>query len=358
MVIGCLLAALISPAAEAAPAPLTDPAKADALAAKLGDDRTAGIYYEDGRLTVAVTDEAAAASVRSAGGTAKVVAHSAAELDDVHSELDQLAGIPNTSWGIDPSSNQVSVDIYEGVSAADRARIERVAAIHGDAVRIEQRSGELERTADVVVGGIGISWEQDTRYYCSSAFNVTPNDGDTSTGERFLLTAGHCLLGGHYDWVRRSNEVKLGTVWTANDWDYEPSDYAIIDYTNPNVTAYGLIQYKDGSQPQIAGSRWAVDGEKVKRVGTVSQDLDGIVLKPSTTTYTDGVTLYNMIETSLCNMFGDSGGAMFTGTTALGITSGGNYADQPCGDTDAQPDRASWFQPVQRVLIDHNLAVY
>jgi streptogrisin D len=359
MAVGGLLAALVSPAAEAAPALLTDPAKAAALATKLGDERTAGVFFKEGRLTVAVTDEAAADSVRSAGGTARVVAHSAAELDSIRAELDRLAGIPNTSWGVDPSSNQVSVGIYEGVSAADRARVKRIAAAHGDAVRVEQRSGKLERSAEVMVGGIGIAWEQDTRHYCSSGFNVAADDGDTSTGERFLLTAGHCMQGGRYDWVRRSNNVKLGQVRTGSDWDYEPGDWAIIKYTNPNVAAHGVIQHKDGTQSQITGSRWAVDGEKVKRVGSTSQDLDGIVLKPSvTTTYTDGVTLHNMIETSLCNMGGDSGGAMFTGTTALGITSGGNYLDQPCSDTDAQSDRATWYQPVQRVLIDHNLAVY
>ncbi|MFI9441774.1 MULTISPECIES: chymotrypsin family serine protease [Streptomyces] len=65
-----------------------------------------------------------------------------------------------------------------------------------------------------------------------------------------------------------------------------------------------------------------------------------------------------MIETSLCDMYGDSGGAMFTGAIALGITSGGNYVDEPCGDTDAQPDRVTDYQPVQGVLNTHNLAVY
>ncbi|WP_408057701.1 S1 family peptidase [Streptomyces violaceus] len=80
--------------------------------------------------------------VRKARGTSKLVEHNAAELEAVHGELDELAGISNTSWGVDPSSNQVSVKIYDGVSSAERARIERVAADHGDAVRIERRPGQ------------------------------------------------------------------------------------------------------------------------------------------------------------------------------------------------------------------------
>ncbi|MFH8371395.1 S1 family peptidase [Streptomyces sp. NPDC018031] len=338
----------VSPAAQAAPAPLTDPGKAAAIAAELGHDRSAGVYEKDGRLVIAVTDQDAAAAVREAGGTPEVVKYSAADLDSVHAELDQLGGIPNTAWGVDPAGNQVSIAIHDGVSAADRARIERVASAHQGAVRIETRAGKLERTSYDMRGGVGIV---STNWRCSSGFNVQ-ND----TGERFMLTAGHCMLNGNYTWYRHNGYIRLGTV---TDWEDEPGDWAIVDYTNPDVVPYGTIQYKDGSEGQITSSRWVTDGEKVKRVGTVSQDRDGMVLNPSTTvTFDGGVTLYNMIETSLCVMHGDSGGAMFTGTTALGINSGGNYADEACGDTDAQPDRVSYYHPVQDVLIRHDLRVF
>ncbi|GAP47141.1 S1 family peptidase [Streptomyces azureus] len=347
--VGGLLTVLVSPGAHAAPTALTDPAKAAAVASELGDDRSAGVYYKDGRLVVGVTDEAAARSVRSAGGTAEVVTHSANELDAIHAELDRLAGIPNTSWGVDPSSNQVSVKIYDGVSTADRARLERVATVHGDAVRVERRSGKLEPAAYDMRGGVGIFSDD---WLCSSAFNVQ-ND----SGEKFMLTAGHCTIGQNFTWYRYSGNVKLGTV-TA--WSYEPGDWAVVDYTNADVSPLGMVQYRDGTSSQITASRWVSDGEKVKRVGTTSQDLDGIVLQPSTTVnYPDeGVTLYNMVETSLCSKDGDSGGALFTGTTALGINSGGNYLDYACGNTDAQADRVSYYHPVQDVLLKKDLKVF
>ncbi|MFG3399228.1 S1 family peptidase [Streptomyces parvus] len=344
-----LLVALTPSAAQAAPEPLTDPARVAALAVGLGSDRTAGVYYEDRQLVVAVTDAAAAQSVRDGGGTAKVVTHSTDELDSAKEDLDLLGGIPNTSWGIDPSGNQVVVSIHDGVSEADRARIDKVADEHGDAVTVEERSGTLQSTA-VMRGGLGIS---SNGLVCSAAFNVRNDSWKT-----YMLTAGHCMVGGNYDWNRRSNGVYLGRQTTFS-YGGDGGDYAVVEYLNSDVEAYGTIQYRDASTGQIATSRYAYDGEKVKRVGTMSQDLDGMVLQPSTTiTYTDGQTLTGMIKTSLCDNFGDSGGALFTGTTALGITSGGNYADQPCGDTDAQPDRATFYHPVQKALTKHGLQVY
>ncbi|MFF8946010.1 alpha-lytic protease prodomain-containing protein [Streptomyces sp. NPDC014864] len=112
-------------AAQAAPEPLTDPAKAVATADQLGNQRTAGVYYRNERLVVAVTDQAAAESVRSAGAVAEVVPHSTAELSSAKAKLDQLTAIPNTAWSIDQRSNRVEVKLYDGVSDADRSRIKR-----------------------------------------------------------------------------------------------------------------------------------------------------------------------------------------------------------------------------------------
>ncbi|MDT0382669.1 S1 family peptidase [Streptomyces sp. DSM 42041] len=266
--------------------------------------------------------------------------------------MDKLAGIPNTSWGIDPSSNQVVIEMYDDVSAADEARIRRVAAAQGDAVRVEQRGGTLQRTYDVR-GGIGI---HNDSYVCSAGFNVT-----NSAGKRYLLTAGHCMTGGT-TWYRRNGSIYLGV--RSGDFDNgedDTGDWGLIEYKNPDVRALGMVQYKDGSASQITRSRYVTDGETAKRVGTMTQDLIGMVLQPVTTvTYSDGTTLTNMIKTSHCSVNGDSGGPLFAGDAALGLVSGGNYVKQPCGDSDGQDDRVSWHTPVQRVLdVEHpELSVY
>ncbi|WP_411080723.1 S1 family peptidase [Streptomyces sp. cmx-18-6] len=351
VVMGCLFSALLTPAAFAAPKPITEPAEAVSLAAGLGDDRTAGVYYRDDRLVVGVTDRAAAAAVESAGGTPEIVDHSAAELDSVQEELDQLPVIANTAWGMDPSTNQVSVEIYDGVPAADLARIEELAAAHGDAVRIERVTGTVEPAATYEMrGGIGIT---SNGRRCSAAFNVQNN-----AGKKFFLTAGHCMLGGFYDWSRTNGHISLGRQ-VSFGYGGDGGDQAVVEYRNSSVKPYGVIQYKNGTEGQITNSRYAYDGEKVKRVGTMSQDLVGMVLVPSmTVNYGDGVSLRHMIKTSLCLKSGDSGGALFTGTTALGISSAGNYVDKPCGDSDAQSDRSSFYHPVQKVLNNRGLKVY
>ncbi|WP_180686621.1 S1 family peptidase [Streptomyces gossypiisoli] len=347
-------------AAQAAPAPLTHPAEVAAIADQLGNQRTAGIYYQDERLVVAVTDQAAAETVRSAGAAAEVVPHSAAELSSAKAELDQLAGIPNTAWSIDQSSNRVNVKIYDGVSDADRSRIEKAVSGFGDAVDITEHSGKLESTAYAMRGGLGIvsnftSGGTNWTKTCSAGFNV-----QNSSGKKYMLTAGHCMEGGAVTWRRRSGDIPLGR---AIDWAYgndvNQSDYGVVEYTNSDVAPYRTIQYRDGSEGQISRSAPASEGQKVKRVGTMSQDLVGMVLATdATVTYTDGTTLRHMIEASNCVVHGDSGGPLFSGETALGINSGGSYADKPCGDSDSQADRSSFYEPVYKVLSWEGLKVY
>ncbi|MFE4960312.1 alpha-lytic protease prodomain-containing protein [Streptomyces sp. NPDC058232] len=52
---------------------------------------------------------------RDAGGTPELVTRSAAELASVHHKLHQLGNIPNTAWGVEAKTNQVSVEIFDGV---------------------------------------------------------------------------------------------------------------------------------------------------------------------------------------------------------------------------------------------------
>ncbi|MFF4260395.1 S1 family peptidase [Streptomyces sp. NPDC001663] len=352
-------AAAVSPAsADDGPRQLVDPGQAAALAARLGDDRTGGVYYRDGRAVVAVTDAAAAQSVRDAGGVPKLVTRSTAELASIQGEFDELAGIPNTAWGVEADSNQVSVEIFDGVSDADRARIEEVAAAHPGAVRIDRVGGKLE-TATTLRGGNGIT---SSGWLCSAAFNT-----HNSSGAVYTLTAGHCVPGTGNVWYVDADGTRIGTQ-TAYRFGASPQhcdsasracDWATIKVDNPNLTTPGTIHYGGGTNAQIDNSRYPAEDEAVRRIGVTSQDLVGNVTKSSTTvTYADGTTLYGMIETSLCAKGGDSGGALFTGKTALGITSGGNYLDKPCGDSDGQSDRESFYTPVQTVLNERGLHVY
>ncbi|MFC7987007.1 alpha-lytic protease prodomain-containing protein [Streptomyces sp. NPDC057336] len=161
-----------------------------ALATELGTDRTAGVYYENDHPVIAVTDEATARAVRAQGGSAEVVKYSATELTSVQATLDQQIArtgpIPNTAWGVDPSTNQVTVEIFDGVSAADEDRLMSLVAGHGDAVRVERLPGTIEPTAHESIGGIGI-WSKDGVSSCTLGFNAR-----NSSGHKYFVTAGHC----------------------------------------------------------------------------------------------------------------------------------------------------------------------
>lgn len=354
--VGGLLAALASPTATADPAPITDAARARALAAEIGDDRTGGVYRNGaGQLVVAVTDEAAAQAVRAEGGVAEIVKYSTAALTSVHAALDRRIAavdpIPNTTWGVDPSTNRVTVEVFDGVSSADEKRLMGVVAGYGDAVRITRLSGTIRPTAYESIGGIGIK-SKDGFSSCTLGFNVR-----NSSGQKYFVTAGHCAAtDADLWWNREHGGVYLGKrIWF--DYGGVDKDYAVMEYRNNDVVAYGAVR-AFGVDYEITGSRYPNDGESAKRSGAVSSDLVGSVLSPSVTvTYTDGTILKNMIKTSHCSVDGDSGGPLWTGTQALGITSGSNTPDgATCNSTVSE--YRSYFQPVHWVLAHHGLSAF
>ena len=69
----------------------------------------------------------------------------------------------------------------------------------------------------------------------------------------------------------------------------------------------------------------------------------------ATVNYPQG-TVFGLIRTSVCAEPGDSGGSLFAGNTALGITSGGSGNCSSGGTT--------FFQPVTEVLNRFGLSVY
>ncbi len=310
---------------------------------RLGDTRTGGVYIDGtGRAVVTVTDAAAAESVRAAGGTAQLVKYSTAQLKSVTAGLDAGARVPGSSWGVDPSTNKVSVEIDSTVTGARLAQLETVTKRFGDAVQVDRIAGKIEKAEAFTSGGQGI---QSGGTKCSLGFNV-----HTGSGERFFLTAGHC---GGGSWEKAADGTNLGPV-VYRVWPNK--DFALVEYTNSNVTAYGTV-WVNGTQKQISSSRYPRDGESVSRVGTISSDLVGAVLLTSTTvTYTTGETVTGVIKTSNCARHGDSGGALFSGSVAIGITSGGNYLDAGCSD--AVSDRRSYYQPVQEALTALGQSVY
>lgn len=334
---GTLIAGSVlgAPAAQAAPAPAS-PDAAASLAQRLGA-RSAGTYLDSasGRMVVTVTDEAAARQVRAAGAVARMVSRSGAELATVTGALDRSARVAGTSWFVDPVSNQVVVSVDSTVTGAKLATLERVTQPFGAAVRIERTPGTLSTTisgGNAIYGG---------GYRCSLGFNVR-----NSAGTQYFLTAGHCTNLASSWYANSSQTTYLGP---RTGTSFPGNDYGIVRY-NSTVSRPGNVYLYNGTYRDITGAGNAYVGQTVWRSGSTTGVRSGSVTALNATVNYPQGTVYGLIRTTVCAEGGDSGGSLFAGNTALGLTSGGSGNCTFGGTT--------YFQPVTEALSVYGVAVY
>ncbi|SCL27663.1 streptogrisin D [Micromonospora inyonensis] len=320
-------AVAVSPA-QAAPQILTAE-RAATLAASLGADRTAGSFVDAaGRTVVTVTDARAAASVRAAGGVARVVERSARALERAQSQVD--LGVTGTALYVDPATNQVVVGVDSTVTGAKLTRVKAAVAASGGAARLTELGGTLSTRisgGDAIYGG---------GYRCSLGFNVRKGS------EYFFLTAGHCTDAVSAWYANSAQSTKLGD---RTGTSFPGNDYGIVRYTNTSIAIDGSV----GSQ-DITSAGNAVVGQSVTRRGSTTGTHSGTVTGLNATVrYAEG-TVRGMIATNVCAEPGDSGGPLYSGSTALGLTSGGSGNCRTGGTT--------FFQPVTEALSKYGVAVF
>ncbi|MFC5181376.1 S1 family peptidase [Actinomadura harenae] len=334
-----LTAALSAPAAHAAPpspAPVQDRQArlADALAHTLGD-RSAGSYVDaSGRLVVTVSDAASAGTVRAAGAQPRTVARSGADLDRVMAALKRDATVPGTAWAADPRTDQVVLSVDGTVSGARLAKVTKAAARLGAAVRTERVSGAfrvLTAGGDAIYTG---------GYRCSLGFNVKKG------GAYYFLTAGHCTNLGS-TWYSNSGQTSvLGTTAGSN---FPGHDYGIVKYSSTPSDTTGVVDTYPGTR-DITSSGTPAVGQTVYRSGSTTHVHSGTVTALNqTVNYAEG-TVKGLIRTTVCAEPGDSGGSLYSGSTALGLTSGGS-GDCSSGGT-------TFFQPVTAALSAFGASIY
>jgi streptogrisin D len=321
---GTLLAA--SPAQAVSPRP--DPEKiATTMSQRLGA-RSAGSYLDraSGRLVVTVTNAADAAAVRTAGGMPKTVTRSGTALSQVTATLDRTAKVPGTAWAVDPATNQVVVSVDDTVTGAKLAKVRAATAKLGGAVRMQHMAGTFSTR---ISGGDAILG---TQFRCSLGFNVT--DGSAN----FFITAGHC---GNVEptWSTSGGDVIGDTV----DSQFPDNDFALVQYTG-SVPAEGTAGGQD-----ITTAADAVVGESVERRGSTTGVHGGTVTATDQTVNFPEGTVNGMIQTTVCAEPGDSGGPLYDGGTALGITSGGSG--------DCTSGGVTFFQPVTEALSAYGVSV-
>lgn len=301
--------------------PATDPASRPGAGA-------AGSHYDTktGRPVVNVLDGQAADSVREAGAVPRTVRNSTARLLAATRTLSRSAGIPGTSWSVDPRGDHVVVTADRTVTGAKLDTLNRAVKGLGDAVRFRKSPGEFK---PFIAGGDAI-YDGGTR--CSLGFNVVKD------GQPYFLTAGHCGVR-LKSWSEYSGGPVIGSVKAAT---FPGHDYALVKYTDASAAPASAVDlYAGGTQPITQAGEAAV-GQSVQRSGSTSHVRSGTVTGlNATVNYQEG-SVSGLIQTDMCAEPGDSGGALFSGSTALGLTSGGNGDCTKGGET--------FFQPVTSAL--------
>ncbi|MFF2653463.1 S1 family peptidase [Streptomyces sp. NPDC058045] len=305
-------------------------AQAGKLASTLVSDlgkSAAGSYYDAGnrQLVVNVLDESAARTVESAGARARVVEHSLAELDSARGTLKRQATIPGTSWAVDPASNKVVVTADRTVRGAQLKQLTKVVQGLGDTTQLKHSQGEFK---PLIAGGDAISGDGGR---CSLGFNVVKD------GEPYFITAGHCT-----EAISTWSDSSGQEIGQNADSSFPDNDFGLVKYT-AEVDHPSEVDLYDGSTQQITQAGDATVGEKVSRSGSTTQVHDGTVTGlDATVNYGNGDVVNGLIQTDVCAEPGDSGGSLFDGDTALGLTSGGSGDCSSGGET--------FFQPVPEAL--------
>ncbi|WP_329048297.1 S1 family peptidase [Amycolatopsis sp. NBC_01488] len=255
----------------------------------------------------------AAASVLALGAPASA-APSAAMLASAKAALDRVHDVPNTAWGIDPTTRQVVVTISDAAQGAGMARLRDAIASLGSAVRVKHTAKPLTTQ---VYDGDEISTGS---IICSAGFNVT------SGGQQYIITAGHCTQGGP-SWQGIGPSV---------DSSFPGTDYGLI--RNDSGDGPGAVDLYDGTTQPITQAGDAYVGEQVCKSGrTTGLTCGTVTALDQTVNYGNGDVVYGLIETNVYSDHGDSGGALFDGSTALGTVSGGDST-------------TDYFQPVTAAL--------
>jgi streptogrisin B len=251
--------------------------------------------------------------------------YSASQLSAVRTAVER-SGVAGIAWHLDAAANRVVVTADSSVSSAEVATLRRAAGSTGGALRIQRTAGvftPLLSAGDAIFGA---------RFRCSLGFNV-------SSGTTFyFLTAGHC---GDLEstWYTSSSRTTL--IGPTVSSSFPGNDYALVRYDNTSLSHPGGFTLAD-----------AVVGERVTRDGSTTGVHTGTVTALNVSVRYrghPGGTVSGLIQTTVCAEGGDSGGPLYDGTKALGLTSGGS-GDCTSGGT-------TFFQPVREAVNAYGVTI-
>ena len=238
----------------------------------------------------------------------------------------QRSHVDGIAWYVNKTSDRVVVTADRTVSATEAAsgRCSPRAAMparSGSSMRPGMFRPLLSAGNAIYGGG----------YRCSLGFNVV--QGSTY----YFLTAGHCGKVAK-TWYTNANHTTL--IGPTVGYSFPGNDYALVRYDNAALTHPGGFTAAN-----------AFVGEAVQRTGSTSGTHGGTVTALNVTVrYQGGGTVRGMIQTNVCAESGDSGGPLYDGTKALGLTSGGSG--------DCRTGGTTFYQPVIEAASAYGVTLY
>jgi len=280
--------------------------------------RPSGVFI--GVLAAVLFAAAPAFAARGASGDARLAA------------LERMIPFAGTAWGTDTQRNQVVVTVDSSVTGARLSSVKAAVRTLGSGARLEFAAGTF--TTFAAIGGDAI---YGSKYRCSLGFNV--RSGSTY----YFLTAGHCGKVEPRWWTSTSHATLLGDTTSAT---FPGKDYALVRY----ASSYARDTTGRAGGVDITSAGNAFVGENVTRDGSTTGIHTGKVTALNVTVHYQGGTVRGMIQTTVCAEPGDSGGPLYDGSKALGLTSGGSG--------DCKKGGTTFFQPVVAALQAYGVQVY
>ena len=253
---------------------------------------------------------------------------SARALAVVHSAVDSAvnrSALSGIAWYADEATGKVVVTADSTVPESALSRLTRTVGVDADAITVKRAEGEFKPllgSGDAIYG---------SGFRCSAGFNVR------SGGTHYFLTAGHCAEEVGRWYTNSGQTTRIGPTVKSS---FPGNDYALVRYDNTSLTHQGGYSVGDAH----VGQRVTRDGSSTGAHSGRVEALDVSVR------YRGSGTVRGMIQTNICAESGDSGGPLYAGSTALGITSGGS-GDCSSGGT-------TFFQPVREAVNAYDVNVY
>ncbi|WP_067852301.1 S1 family peptidase [Nocardia shimofusensis] len=315
------------------------------------DDFAGAWIAADGKPVVAVTSADAARIATADGYLAQLAPVSAESLENSLTQLAQwMSGLPRelssviNSVAIDVLNSQLVVSIAN-TPAGHMLNLPTLIA-NIKVILTPEGGGPVERRPmggdTYITAAEGL--QDDTLLgvdVCSFGFNSVD-----AAGNALNISAGHCDP--NIDEADQGAPVYLPNVRDITN-SPELGSFARAQLGGPAALDYSVIQLNSTAigggmdRPVVRGA----NGTTLTITGTADPIIGAPVCKSGqTSTFTCGFVVADRVETQLytadgdsrtirgfassaCTLGGDSGGAIVTGTLALGITSGSNAADAP-----------------------------